>query len=175
MIGHGHVSSYVFHSLRNAFHMSSFQEEIKHKRNGGHICLKIKSGSTYEEFPPTSSLVSMVVNGHTHIHTLEMGCNSSAQACVSVCVQSDGPAPQCFDSLSWNEGVMSLFLWGFRVTGMRSRGVKTTLDSSLFPATPTVLLHNHLNTTRLLHTFLIQKSPLTHVPLTWIGFKTCTV
>lgn len=68
-IGHGHVSSYVYLSLRNAFHMSSFQEEIKHKRNCGHIWLKIKSGSTYEKFPPTSSLVSMAVNGHMHIHT----------------------------------------------------------------------------------------------------------
>lgn len=75
----------------------------------------------------------MVVNGHMHIYTVEMGSNSM---CVCVCVQSDGPALQCFDSLSWNEGVMSLFLWGFRVTGMRLRGVKTTLDSLLFPASP---------------------------------------
>ena len=31
-IGHGHVSSNVCLSLRNAFHMRSFQAEIKHKK-----------------------------------------------------------------------------------------------------------------------------------------------
>lgn len=73
VIGHGPVSSYVCLSLRNAFFFllsSSFQEEIKHKRKCEHICLKIKSGSTYGKFPPTSSRVSIVVNGAlTHTHT----------------------------------------------------------------------------------------------------------
>lgn len=68
----------------------------------------------------------------TCTYTLEMRSNSFVIACV--CSARRGMVR--FDSPSWNEGVMSLFLWGFRVTGMRSWRVKTTLDSSLQPASP---------------------------------------
>ena len=109
----------------------------------------------------------------TCTYTLEMRSNSFVIACV--CSARRGMVR--FDSPSWNEGVMSLFLWGFRVTGMRSWRVKTTLDSSLQPASPPPhpAHRHHLNTTFLLHTFLIQKSPLTHFPshLDWIQNMHC--
>lgn len=71
-----HASTFHWEML---FTWVAFRSRRTIKENE-HLCLKIKSGSTYEKFPPISTLVSRVVNGrtriHTHTHTLETRSNS---------------------------------------------------------------------------------------------------
>lgn len=89
--------------------------DFKHKSKSEHICLKIKSGSTYKKFQPTSSLVSMVEDGYMHIRTLEKGCNSSVCKHAECRVQHCSTLILCLELREWchcSSGVSELLGWG---------------------------------------------------------------